>query len=150
MVGLLDLRARSQSDVTGAEMRGVLVIYGLVASSKRRRGKSMWVIRGFEFRLSLLPPLPQLEFWSADCRLPSFDQHPLSRNLSFISFFSFDQIKSGFLRFLPWRSRIGRKITFNYYYFFFFFGQISSTFRYSLILCAETPFFPFWRKFQHR
>ena len=40
---------------------------------------------------------------------------PLSRNLSFISFFSSDRIKLGFLCFLPRRSRIGRKITFNYF-----------------------------------
>ena len=49
----------------------------------------MWVMRGFEFCLCLF--LSQLEFWSADCRL--------SRNLSFISFFSSDRIRLGFLCF---------------------------------------------------
>ena len=98
----------------------------------------MLVMRGFEFRLSL----SQLEFLSADCRLPSFDLAPLSRNVSFISFFSSDRIKlffflvgGGLLR----RSRRGRKI----HLIIFIFRQISSTFPYVLILSAETPFFPF-------
>ena len=44
------------------------------------------------FRVSPLS-LFHLEFWSADCRLPSFLSAPLSRNLSFISFFSSDRIR---------------------------------------------------------
>ena len=52
-----------------------------------------------------------------------FCSAPLSRNLSFISFFSSDRIRLGFLCFLPRSSRIGRKITFNHFYFW----QISST-----------------------
>ena len=59
----------------------------------------------------------QLEFWSADCRPPSFDLAPLLRNLSFISFFSSDQIELGFLCVLPRRLRISRKIRFNHFYF---------------------------------
>ena len=85
------------------------------------------------------PSLSLLEFWVCWCRLPSFDLYPLSRNLSFISLFSSDRIRLEFLCFLPWRSRIDRKITFNYFYFW----QISSTFRDALILCAETPFLHF-------
>ena len=75
-------------------------------------------------------------FWSA----------PLSRNLSFISFFSSERIKLGFLYFLPRRSRISRKITFTYLYFLKNFIDIWP--------CANpmrrTPFFPLWRKSQHR
>ena len=81
------------------------------------------------------------------CRLSSafFWSALLSRNLSFLSFFSSDRIRLGFpcfLFFLPRRSRIGRKIT-----FIFILKQISSTFRYALILCAETPFFHFEESF---
>ena len=86
--------------------RGVQLFMGLSLPSKWRRGKSMWVMCGFRFRLCL-------------------------------SFLSSDQIRLGFLCFLLRRSQIGRKITFNYLIFW----QISSTFCYALILCAETPFF---------
>ena len=85
---------------------GCLVIYGLVASFKAEKRKvnvgDAW------FRVLPLSPslslclslcLFQLEFWSADCRLPSFDLFPLSRNLSFITFFSLDRIRLGFLCF---------------------------------------------------
>ena len=51
---------------------------------------------------------------------------------SFIVFLSSDRIKFGFLCFLPQRSRIGRKITFNYLYFLTNFIDIS--------LCAEALF----------
>ena len=68
-------------------------------------------------------------FWSA----------PLSKNLFFISFFSSDWIRLGFLCFLPQRSRIGRKITFNYFSFLTNFIDISLC----IILWAETPFLHF-------
>ena len=101
--------------------------------SKRRREKSMWVIRGFEFRqffflslsLSLSLALSELEFWSAGvvCLLLISS---LPRNLFFIAFLSSDQIKLGFLWFfLLQKSRIGRKITFNYCYFLTNFIDIS-------------------------
>ena len=52
-----------------------------------------------------------------------------------------------FLFFLPRRSRIGRKITFNY--FFFFLSNFID-----ILLFADpvrrNPFSPFWRKSQHR
>ena len=93
----------------------------------------MSVMHGFEFRfyhcLSVCLSVSHLEFWSADCRLPSPDLAPLSRNLSFISFFSSDRIRLGFHCFLPRRLRIGRKITFNYSYFLTNFNDI--------FLCAE-------------
>ena len=124
------------------EERGVWWSMAESLPSKLRRGKSMWVMCGFEFRFCLSPSFSQLEFWSVDCRLPSFDLFLLLRNLSFISFFSSDQIRLRILCFLPWRSRIGWKITFNYFYFLTNFIDIS--------LCTDpvrrNPFFPFWRK----
>ena len=71
------------------------MIYGLVASFKAEKRKVN--VRDAWFQVS---PLSQLVFWSADCRLPSFDLSSLSRNLSFISFFSSVRIKFGFLCFL--------------------------------------------------
>ena len=106
MVGLLDLRTRSQS--------------------KWRRGKSMWVMRGFVFRL-FTPPPSLSQSWSSSLRAPFsffFDLAPVSRNLFFIALLPSDRIKFGFL-FLPRRSRIGRKITFNYFYFLTNFIDIS-------------------------
>ena len=138
---MLDLRLYGQSDVTGAEKRGVFG--GLWVSrflqSGRQESQCGWCV------ISSFAPVclsPQLEFWSADRRLLC----SLSRNLSFISFFSFDRIRLGFLCFLPQRSRIGRKITFNYFYFLTNFIDIS--------LCTDpirrNPFSRFWRKSLHR
>ena len=100
-----------------------LVIYGLVASFKAEKRKvnvgDAWfqVLPWSLFvSVSVALSLSQLEFWSVDSCLPSFDLSLQSRNLSFILFFSFDQIKLGFLCFLPWKSRIGW-ITFDYFYF---------------------------------
>ena len=113
VVGLLDLCVHSQSDVMGAERRGVFSDLQ-VSRFLQSRGRSMWVMCGFKFRLCL----SQLEFWSAmDCHLPSFDLSPLSRNLSFISFFSSDQIRLGFLCFLP-KVTDWLKNYFNYFLFF--------------------------------
>ena len=107
------------------EERGVWWFTTWSLLSKRRRGKSIWVMRGFEFRLSLSLSLSELEFLVCGCRLPSFDLAPLLRNLSFIAFLSSDQIKRGFLCFLPQRSWTGRKITFNCFYFLTNFIAIS-------------------------
>ena len=68
------------------------------AASTDRRGKSMWVMCGFEF----LPPLSlslRIGGSSLRGRLSSLDLTPLSRNLSFIAFFSSDRINSVFLVF---------------------------------------------------
>ena len=88
--------------------------------------------------------LSQLEFWSVDYCLPSFDLTLLLRNLSFISFSEW--IRLGFLCFLAWRSWIGWKITFNHFYFLTNFIYISQCTDH---MCRN-PFVPFWRKFQHR
>ena len=139
VVGLLDLRAFGQSDVTSAERRGVFD--DLWLSRFLQSGEEEVNMGDVWFRVSLFLGVSSLLvssafFWSA----------PLSRNLSFISFFSSDWIKLGFLCFLPRRSRIGRKIIFNCFYFLTNFIAIS--------LCADPMcrnlLFPFWRKSQHR
>ena len=146
MVGLLDLRGRDQSDVTSTERRGVcLVIYGLVASFKAEKRKvnegdawfrvlpplslSFSLFLSLSLSLSLTLSLSQLEFWSADCRLPSFD---LSHCREICLLYNFSPlIRSDwvFPLFLPRRSRIGRKITSTYFYFLTNFIDIS--------LCAD-------------
>ena len=137
---MLDLRVHGQSDVTGAERRGVFgdLWFSRFLQSEEEESQCGWCVVSSFASVSV----SQLEFWSADCRLSS----PLSRNLSFISFFSSDRIRLGFLWFLPRRSQIGRKITSNYFYFLTNFIYISQ--------CADpmrrTPFCPFWRKSQHR
>ena len=114
-----------------------LVVYGLVTSFKAEKRKVNVDDAWFQvspLSLSLSFFLSELEFLVCWCHLPSFDLALLSRNLSFIGvFFLLDQL--GFLCFLSRRSRIGRKITFNYLYFLTNFIDIS--------LCAETPFFHF-------
>ena len=110
---------------------GCLVIYGLVASFKAEMRKvnvgDVW------FRVSLLCLFLRAGVSSLLVSSTFFCSAPLSRNLSFISLFSSDQIKLGFFVFLLRRLRIGWKITFNYFYFLTNFIDIS--------LCAETPFF---------
>ena len=96
----------------------------------------MWMLRGFEFRLSLSLSLSvgvlvrrpsSAFFWSA----------PLSGNLSFISFISSDRIRLGFLDFLLRRSRIDRKITFNYFYSFIYLFIYLLTNFIDISLCAD-------------
>ena len=91
---------------------GCLVIYGLVASFKAEKRKvdvgDAW------FRVS--PSFSELTFRVCWRRLPSFELVPLSRNLSFMSFFSSDRIKLGFLYLLLRRSSIDRKITFTFFF----------------------------------
>ena len=140
--------------VQGGE--GCLLIYGLVTSFKAEKRK---VNVGGCMVSSFIPPSLSLSFrlgilvCRVVYRLPSFNLTSLSRNLSFISFFFSDLIKLGLLYFLLFffvvffllpRSRIGRKITFNYYFFFFFdkFNRRFAT-RWSY---AQKPLVPFWRK----
>ena len=115
---------------------GCLVIYSLVAFFKVEKRKV--TVSDAWFRV-----LPLSLFLRAGvfiCWLSAFFwSAPLSRNLSFISFFSSNWIKLGFLCFLPRRSLIGRTITFNCFYFFTNFINIS--------LCADpmcrNPFYYF-------
>ena len=141
VVGLLDLHACGQSDVTSAKRRGCLVIYGLVASFNAEKRKVN--VSDAWFRV---PPLSlylsvRVGVLVSGCRPPSFDLAPLSRNLSFIAFFVFrsDQIGFSLLFFLPRKSRTDRKIIFNDFYFLTNFIDIS--------LCADpmrrNPFFLF-------
>ena len=129
---------------------GCSVIYELVASFKAEKrkvnvGDAWFRVSPLSLSLSLsvclsLPlSLCQLEFWSADRRLPSFNLSPLSRNLSFISFFSSDRLRLGFLCFLPRRSRIGWKLLL----IIFIFLTNLSTFRYAPNWCSETLFLHF-------
>ena len=134
--------------ISGYGWEGCSVIYELVISFKAGRKVNVgnaWfrvLCLSLCLCLSVCLSLSQLEFCVCWCHLPSFDLRLLSRNLSFITFFSSDRIRLGFLSFLPRRSQIGRKITFNYFYFLTNFIDIS--------LCADpmrrNPFSPLWRK----
>ena len=141
IVGLT--RTRSIRCYGCREERGVRWFSHFLQSGEEESQCGWCVVSSF---VSVSFSLSQLEFWFADRRLPSFDLCPLSRNLSFTSFFSSDRIRLGFLCFLPWRSLIGRKITLNYFHFLTNFIDI--------LLCADpmrrNPFSPFWRKSQQR
>ena len=128
MVGLLDLHACSQSDAMSMERTGVFgeLCLSCFLESGEEESHCGWCM--------VLSFTPLSLSQRVVCLL--FELAPLSRNLSFIAFFSFDQINWVFSVFLPQRSQIGWKITFNY----FFFLWISLTFRYAVILCAEAPF----------
>ena len=144
MVVLLDLRARGQSDVTSVERGGVFGDLRLsrFLQSGKEESQGGWCVVSSFLSLSLSLSLSHLEFWSAECRLPSFDLASLSRNLSFISFFSSDRTKLGFLCFLPWRARVSRKFSFTYFDFLTNFIDI--------LLCADpmsrNPFFSILKK----
>ena len=144
MVGLLDLRVRSQSDVMGAERRGVFgdLLVSRFLQSGEEKSQCGWCIvlnlasAPLSLSLShsvgvLVRGLSSAFFWSAT----------LSRNLSFISFFSSDRIRLGFLSFYCEGQGLAEKLLLN-----IFFWQISSIFRYALILCAETLFFSILKK----
>ena len=123
----------------------------------------MWVMRVFEFRtpclsLSLSLTLSLSLFLSLSFGVLSllvssafFWSAPLSRNLSFISFFSSDRIRLDFFKcfffFLPRRSWIGRKLLLI---FFFFFDKFHRHFAKRWSYEQKTPFFSFWRNSRHR
>ena len=116
---------------------GCSVIYELVALFKAEKRKvnvgDAW------FRVSPLS-FPQLEFWSADPCLPSFD---LSRCREICLWYRFfvSLIGSDWDFFVFFHE--GHGLAEKLLLLIFIFWQISSTFRYALILCAETPFFHF-------
>ena len=105
---------------------GCLVIYDFVTSFKAEKWKVNVSDAGFRFSpislslsLSLALSLSlSLRAGVLVCgyRLPSFDLVPLSRNV-FYSVFVFRSDHIEFYLFLPRRSRIARKITFNYFHF---------------------------------
>ena len=140
---------------------GCLVISGLVASFKAEKRKfnmgdawfrvsplslclclclsvclSLSLSLSHSLSLSLSLSLP--DFY----RLPSFDLALQSRNLSFISFFLCWSDQIGFSLFIVF-NREGHGFAENWLLIIFIFWQISSTFHYELILCAEAPFFHF-------
>ena len=138
VVGLFDLHTIRCYKC--GEERGVWWFMAKSLTSKRRRGKSMWVMCGFEFCLSVslflslsfslsLSLSLRVRVLVCGVCLASFDLTLLSRNLSFISFFSSDQIKLGFLCFFTTKVTDWPKITFTYFYFLTNFIDIS--------LCAD-------------
>ena len=125
---------------------GCLGIYSLVASFKAEKRKvnvsDAWFrVSPLSLSLSLSPPL-SLVFWSADCRLPSFDLGPvsLSREICLLHHFS-HLIWSNWVFFVFYR--IGHRMAEKSLLIIFIFWQILSTFPYMLILCTETPSFYF-------
>ena len=120
------------------EKKGVWLFMAYSLSSKRRTGMSKWVMRAFKFRpyLSLSLSLSLFLRVGVDvvCLLLIW---PAVVYIVFL--FRWDQIVFCFFCFLPRRSRIGRKMTFNYVYFLTNFIDIS--------LCADpvrrNPFFHF-------
>ena len=139
MVGLWDLRARGQSDVMSAERRGVFGDLRVSRFLQSGEGESQcgWCVVSSFASVSI--SLSQLEFWSADCRLPSFDLLRCREiYLLYLFFFWSDQI--GFSLFF---GREGHRLAEKLLLLIFIFWQISSTFHYARILCAETPFFHF-------
>ena len=134
MVGLLDWHARGQSDVTSAERRrvfGNLRLRRFLQSWEEERQYGWYVV-------SSLPPHLRAGVLVCGCRFPSFVLTLLSRNLSFIAFLSSHRIKLGFSLFCFYRE--GHRLPEKLHLVIFIFWLISSTFRYALILCAETPF----------
>ena len=118
MVGLLDLRARSPSDVTSAERRGVFSDLCLSRSLQSGEEESQcgWCVGS-----SLSPSLSLSQSRSSSLLVVCL----LWSCLLILFCFSSDRIKLGFLCFV------------------LIFWQISSTFHYALILCAETLFLHF-------
>ena len=134
----------SQSDVTGAERRGVfndlrVSQVSCFLQSREEEGRCGWCVVSSFASLSL--SFSQVGFWSADLFIC-----PAVKKFVFYIVFLFWSDQIGFSLFLPWRSRIGRKITFNYFYTLRNLIDIS--------LYAEpmhrNHFSPVWRKSQHR
>ena len=132
MVRLLDLHTCGQSDVTSAERSEVFGDLRL-----RCFLQSRWCVVLSFVSLSLSPSFSVLEFLVCRCHLPSFDLALLSRNLSFIAFISSEQINWVFFGvFYHEGHGLAKKLLL----IIFIFWQISSTFRYALILWTEAPF----------
>ena len=104
--------------------------------SGEEEGQCGWCVVSSFASLSLSLSLSQLEFWFPDRRLPSFDLCPLSRNWSFISFFSSDRIRFGFLWVFSAKVTDWPK---NYFWLFLFFDSFRHfAMRWSY---AQKPFF---------
>ena len=121
------------------EERGVWWFTASLLPSKRRRGKSVWVMRGFKFPLSLSLSLSLSQSWD----FLSVGVVCLLLICSAVEKFVF------YIVFLFWSDQIRFSLFFTakltdrpkkLLLIIFIFWQISSTFRYALILCAEAPF----------
>ena len=136
MVGFLDLHARGQSDVTSAERRGVfgdLRLSRFLQSGEEESQCVYCVVSSFSLSFS------ELESVSVVCLLLIW---LCCWDICFLYRFSL-LIKSNWIFLLFYRE--GHGLAEKLLLIIFIFWQISSTFCYALILCAEA-LFPFWRK----
>ena len=138
VVGLLDLRVRGQSDVTGAERRGVFgdLRVSHFLQSGEEEGQGGWCVVSSFASISL-------SFnWSSGprtvvCLLLTYARR---REICLLYRFSL-LIGSHWVFFVFYREVHG--LAEKLLLIVFIFWQISSTFRCGLILCAETPFLRF-------
>ena len=137
MVGLLGLRARGQSDVTCAERRGVFgdLRVSRFLQCREEESQCEWCEVSSFASLSLSLSLSlgwSSGLWTAVC----FHLiRPRCREICLLYRFSL-LIRSSWVFFF----RDGHGLSEKLLLIIFYFWQISSTFRYALILCAETPF----------
>ena len=140
VVGLLDLRVRGQSDITGAERRGVFGDLRLnrFLHSEEKEGQCAWCVVSSFASVSISFSLN----WSSgprtvDCLLLICVR---CREICLLYRFSL-LIGSDWVFFVFYREGYGliEKLPL----IIFIFWQISSTFRNALILCAKPPFLPF-------
>ena len=115
--------------------RGVQWFTSYSLPSKRWRGTSMWVMHGFEFHLYLYLSLS----WSPEsvCVICLLLIWAPCRDFYLLYRFSL-LIGSDWVFFVFYRE--GHGLAKKLLMIIFIFWQISSTFRYALILCVETPF----------
>ena len=145
VVGLLDLRVRGQSDDIGAERRGVfgdLRISRLLQSGEEE-SQCGWCV----FRVSPLSLCDCLSVclslsWSSGPRTVVYLLliYPAVEKFIFYIVFLFWSDQIGFSLFFYCK---GLGLTEKILLIIFIFWQISSTFRYAPIRCAETPFLHF-------
>ena len=145
MVGLLDLCPRGQWDVTSAERRGVFgdLRFSRFLQSGEEEGQCGWCVvlsftsLSFSVWVSSLL-VSSAFFWSRRCREICLYKRQISRQRR-------DQKKLFFCIGSNWvffaSYREGHGLVEKLLLVISIFGQISSTFRYALILCAEAPFF---------
>ena len=137
MVGLLDLRARGQSDVTSAERRGMFgdLRLSYFFQSGEEESQCGWcMVSSFTFLCFSVS-----QRWSSGLRVSFafFCSGSAVEKFVFYSIFVFrlDQIGFSVLFY-----REGHGLAEKLLLIIFIFWQISSTFHYALILCAEAPF----------
>ena len=143
---MLDLRVHGQLHVTGAERRGVFgdLRVSRFLQSGEEEGQCGWcIVSSFatlSVSLSVSLCLSQLEFWVCWCRLSSFYLFAVDEKFVLYIVFLF---WSDWIFFVFFFYREGHRLAEKLLLIIFILWQISSTFRYVLILCAETPFLHF-------